>query len=165
MNCNPLYYKNITLEQALTGGYFKIQLQNGHKVKVVLKPGVYSGKIIRLKNSEPHENGKLNDIYIELNVMDHPLYHIEGLNVKAPLIVTSAEAKMGATKQLIGPDGKLISLEVLPDSENGHEIIIKNAGLSDKYNKGDIVYQLKVINWIDEELIDLKNVGNTSMLN
>ena len=139
------YFKNITLEQALIGGKFRIQLEDGSTVKVILKPGSYTGQVIRLKREEdPISKKLLKDTLITLNVLDHPMYRIDGLNLEAIVVLTAAEVKMGTSKKLPGPDGGFIEINIPKDSKQDQKIVIKEKGLRQKYLSGDIIFQIKI---------------------
>ena len=151
-NCH-LYQKNITLEQALLGGNFTIQVGNGQIVRVKLKPGSFNGQVIRLKAIAGSTNKSLSqDTYIQLKVLDHPMYRVDGLNIMATLQITPAEAKLGGQKKISAPGGDIITLSIKPKSADGDQIVVKGAGLSDKNKTGDIVYKIKidVLDHIDE---------------
>ena len=142
---NHNYYKNITLEQALVGGNFKIQLEDGHTLKVKLKPGSYTGQIIRLKNLEDNiENIRISDTLITLNVLDHPIYHINGLNLEAKLVITPAEAKLGTQKRWPGPDGAPMVIKIPKDSKANQNIVLKHKGLRQKEIAGDLIFQIRI---------------------
>ena len=146
---NHIYHKNITLEQALLGGIFKIQLENGKTVKVKLKPGSFNGQIIRLKDLGQVSNGIHSDAYIELKVLNHPIYKVDGLDLRATFMITPTEALMGCSKIIPGPNGKHLMVDILPDSVDGQEIIFPNSGLADNQNSGDLIYTVK-IDYLDE---------------
>jgi molecular chaperone DnaJ len=151
-----LYQKNITLEQAVLGGNFKIQIENGQMIRVLLKHGSFSGQVIRLKAAAGLNTASLpKDTFIKLHVMDHPFYRVNGLNLKASLLVTAAEAELGCTKKIVSPDGKQMDVIVMPKSKDGDHILIKNAGLSDKKKTGDIIFQIKIdfLDNVDDALL------------
>jgi len=152
---NKRYFKNITLEQALIGGKFRIQLEDGSTVKVKLKPGSYSGQVIRLKsNLELPSNKPRKDTLITINVLDHPMYRIDGLNLEAIVVLTAAEAKMGTLKKLPGPDGGFIEINIPKDSKPDQKIVLKEKGLKQKEISGDIIYQIKIedLSFIESEI-------------
>jgi molecular chaperone DnaJ len=148
-NICHLYEKNITLEQALSGGNFKIQIEQGKTIKVRLKPGSFNGQVIRLKNTENSPDCAKKDTFIKLHVLDHPLYNIDGINLRSSMIVSPAESEMGCEKKMIGPSGKQLSVNVKAKSKDGDEIIVEGAGLSDGNDTGNIVYKIK-IDFLDE---------------
>ena len=167
-NTCHLYQKNITLEQAVLGGNFKIQIENGQMIKVRLKPGSFSGQVIRLKAIAGQDNLILpKDTFIRLHVMDHPFYSVNGLNLKASLLITPAEAELGCTKRVLSPDGKGMNVIVKPKSKDGDQILIKNAGLSDKKKTGNIIFQIKIdlMDNVDESLILADLIKHKKIIN
>ncbi|KAA3617133.1 MAG: hypothetical protein D8M58_03930 [Calditrichaeota bacterium] len=142
---NIIYHKNITLEQALSGGNFFIYLDNGKKVKVNIHPGVNNGQIIRLKDFGDLSDTEIkSDIFIELKVLDHPLYKIQGVDLHAPLVVTPAEAQIGCSKTMPGPDGKKLTVAVPAGSKHGNKVIVENAGISGKDETGNIHFEILI---------------------
>jgi len=143
---NYYYHKNITLQQALTGGNFRIQLLDGRIVDVKLKPGCYEGQVIRLKNLGMHsDSGDTGDAIIKLKLIDHPLYTIHNLDLKAFLILTAEEARAGAKKVVPGPAGSPIEVIVKPETNSGEIIKIANAGLTKKNKTSNLYFQVKVV--------------------
>lgn len=166
-NINQIYHKNITLEQALLGGIFKIQLENGKTVKVKLKPGCFSGQIIRLKDLGLLNNGVQSDAFIELKVLDHPVYAVDGIDLHATFMISPVEALTGCSKIITGPNGKPLTVVILPDSEDGAEIRILRGGLSDRQKTGDLIYTVKInyLNEITKAVINNQNNDPESYLN
>ena len=139
------YHKNITLEQVISGGNFVIFLQNGKKVKVNINPGVKDGQVIRLLEAGQNaEMGVMGDVLIELKVMDHPLYKLHGLDLHAALILSPAEAELGCLKTMPGPNGKKISVKVLPKSKQGDIVIVEKAGIKKNAEIGSIHFEIKI---------------------
>ena len=161
MNKSNIYYhKNITLEQALAGGNFQIYLQNGKKVKVDIKPGINDGQIIRLKEmGQMGEKGSRGDVLIKLNVMDHPLYKLHGLDLHALLILTPAEAELGCLKTMPGPDGKKLSVKVPPKSKQGTIVVLENGGIRKNENRGNIRFEVVI-----EDLNAFEAIFQTNLL-
>ncbi len=161
MNKSNLYFhKNITLEQALAGGNFYIHLDTGEKVKVNLNPGIKDGQIIRLKELgqiTETENG--GDVLIKLKVMDHPLYKLQNLDLHAVLIISPAEAELGCSKTMPGPDGKKLTVGVLPKSKNGQIICVENAGIKKNDKTGNILFEI-----IIEDLTSFESIFETALL-
>lgn len=162
-----LYHKNITLEQAISGGNFKIRLSKGKTIRVTIKPGSYSGKVIRLKEPGKMENGKKSDTFIELKVLDHPLYSLDGLNLNASIILTPTEALLGCSKRITGPNGKPIVVNVPPESKDGDRIILNGAGLINRQETGDIVLKVNIdpLDELNFSLIENDNTDPGTILN
>jgi DnaJ-class molecular chaperone len=155
-------YKKITLEQALCGGNFVIQLNEGRLVKVQLKPGISDGQKIRLKSFglASADGMQKGDALITLNVLDHPFFKVAGLDINSIFVVSPAEAMSGTVKQIQGPDGKKIAVRIAPNSKNGDVVTVKGAGLKRNDEAGDIHFQIQI-----EELEELNEFFKTSLLN
>lgn len=157
---NLYFKKNITLEEALKGGDFIIKILNGKVLKVKLKAGLNNGQTIRLRNAgKKIPGGKHGDAFIKLKVLDHPLYKIDGINLRSVLFINSVEAERGTVKIVHGPDGKKISIQIAPKTQNSQIITIENKGLTKKDKTGHIYFQIKVdstfqINRALEEMIN-----------
>jgi curved DNA-binding protein len=144
MNKSDLFYhKNITLEQAMTGGNFYIHLENEKKVKVHIAPDINDGQIVRLKEmGQMNETGNRGDVFIELKIMDHPLYKLHGLDIHAVLVLSPVEAALGCSKTLPGPDGKKLTVKVPEKSKHGDIVIVENEGIKKNDKIGDIHFEL-----------------------
>jgi len=165
---NLRFRKNITLEQALSGGNFFIQLENEKKVKVNINPGVSDGQIIRLKDANQiTDSGYRGDVLIELKVLDHPLYKLNGLDLHAELILTPAEAFLGCSKKMPGPDGNKLIVKVPSKSKKGDLVIVENAGITKSDKIGNIRFELLIddLNSLDSIFEDSPKPNSNSSLN
>lgn len=148
---NIYLHKKITLEQAVCGGNFIIQLNTGRTVKILLKPGVMDGHKIRLKNHGlvSDDGSQKGDAFITLNVLEHPFFKVDGLDIKSDFVISPAEAVNGIVKKLPGPDGKKMVIRVPPNTKDGDIVTVKGAGLNVNDKKGDMHFHIRIEN-IDE---------------
>lgn len=136
------YPLKITLEEAYHGGSRALQLrmpevnEQGQMVEktktlnVKIPTGVTNGQKIRLKGQgNPGMGGGPNgDLYLEIEIQPHRLYHLEGRDVILQLPVTPWEAALGATvtvPTLAGP----VTLKIPSNSQSGTKLRLKGRGL------------------------------------
>jgi DnaJ-class molecular chaperone len=83
------------------------------------------------------------------------MYHIDGLNLIATLLISPAEAELGGLKKIPVPGGNKITVSVKAKTVEGDEIVVTGAGLSDKNKTGDIIFRIKIDNldYLDESTI------------
>src|SRR6204780_2388891 len=102
---------DIDLEEAFRGGARTLELRRPqhksdgrvelatHAVKVTIPPGLTDGQQLRLSGQgEPGQgNGRAGDLYLEVHIRPHDLYHLEGRDVTVTLPLAPWEAALGAT--------------------------------------------------------------------
>jgi curved DNA-binding protein len=84
---------DITLEEAYHGTTRQIKI-NGKRLKITIKPGVYTGQVLRIKDAMKDDGfeGKSRDLYMHVKVRKHPIFERKGddLNYTISLDLCSA---------------------------------------------------------------------------
>ncbi len=142
------HYKKLplTLEQALSGKSIKIRLSGGATVKLNLKKGLHDGQLLRLKDirgGRPR-GGQGRELILQVSLLDHPFYRIEGLDVIAELPVSPAEAHSGCVRTFAGPDGKPLRLQIPPRVSEGQRLSIKQGGLKKEDQRGNLDFIIHI---------------------
>jgi curved DNA-binding protein len=129
----------ISLEEAYRGGAKTIQLQvptidaRGQMqyalrtLKVNIPKGVTSGQKLRLTG----QGAGGGDLYLEMEIMPHPRFKLEGRDVYLELPVTPWEAALGA-KISVPTLGGNVELKLGPNAQGGQKLRLKGRGLSGK---------------------------------
>ncbi len=139
---------NITLEETYNGADRKITV-GGTTLKLKIEPGIRDGKKLRIKNhGAPGRNGGSNgDLYLNVHVIDHPFYEIEGDDLIYNLDVDLFTAVLGGKTTIKTLDGRKLSLEIPKESDNGKLLKLKKLGMprnGDVNNRGDLYVRLIV---------------------
>lgn len=148
---------NLTLEDAFHGGAHTLQLQepqldptsgqmkmNTKSLKVKIPAGVTQDQHIRLaKQGSPGIGGaEKGDLYLEINLLPHKIYTVQGKDVYLNLPVTPWEAALGSKVEVPTLAG-IIHLTIPPGSQTGKKLRLKGRGLPGK-TSGDQYVILKI---------------------
>ncbi|HUN73769.1 MAG TPA: J domain-containing protein [Steroidobacteraceae bacterium] len=148
---------DIDLEEAFQGGTRTLELKRPrvtadghlelatHTVRVAIPAGVTDGQLIRLSGQgEPSgSGGAAGDLYLEVHVRPHRLYHLAGRDVTLTLPVAPWEAALGATvtaPTLGGP----VELRIPAGSQADSKLRLRGRGLPGQ-PAGDQYVVLKVV--------------------
>lgn len=139
---------SISLEDAYHGAARSIglQLPDGTKtLQVKIPAGVTEGQKIRLRGQGgPGMGGGPNgDLYLEIHIQPHRLFHLHNKDISLGLPITPWEAALGATINVPTLGGK-IALKIPADSQNGNKLRLKGRGLPGKPS-GDQFVVLQVV--------------------
>lgn len=127
---------DITLEEAFRGGNKTIQFapKPGSSQKKTLKinipRGVGNGQKIRLagQGQASSSGGEAGDLYLEMNILPHRLFRLEGKDIVLRLPLTPWEAALGATLKVPTLAGD-VDLKVTPGIQSGQKMRLKGKGM------------------------------------
>ncbi len=136
---------SIGLEEAFSGTERLIQLQeprldergevklHTRSLKVKIPAGVTAGQQIRLsgQGSPGLGKGRQGDLYLEIQLLDHPFYKLRNKDIYLDLPVTPWEAALGATIE-VPTLGSKIELKIPAGSQTGKKLRLKGRGLPGK---------------------------------
>lgn len=113
-------------------------------LNVQIPKGITEGQSIRLKGQGGPSTGRLpaGDLYLEVQFRPHPLYRVEGKNLRYDLPVAPWEAALGASVKVPTPQGDIM-LKIPPGSFQGRELRVKGRGLP-AAEPGDLYVSLKI---------------------
>lgn len=133
----------ITLEEAYKGTHRIIQLQEPtidpstgqviyqtRNLDVKVPAGVIKGQQIRLagQGSSGLGNGPKGDLYLEIDIAEHPLFTLKARDVYMNLPVTPWEAALGGIVEAPTLAGN-VKLTIPANSQNGAQLRLKGRGL------------------------------------
>src|SRR5579875_3096934 len=133
---------DIDLEEAYRGGTRTLELRHpqvrpdGHveiatrTVRVSIPAGVTDGQLIRLAGqAEPSsDGGRAGDLYLEVHIRPHRLFHLDGRDVTLTLPVAPWEAALGATVEAPTLDGP-VDLRIPAGSQSDTRLRLRGRGL------------------------------------
>ncbi len=128
---------DISLEEAFNGGSKTIQFAKSQgsaemkKLKFKIPKGVSEGQKIRLAKqgqASPH-GGDPGDLYLEMNILPHRLFRLEGRDVILRLPLTPWEAAAGANLKVPTLSGS-VELKIKPGMQSGQKMRLKGKGLA-----------------------------------
>jgi len=128
---------------------------NDERVQVRIPAGVRTGSRLRLKgkgNLQPG-TGRRGDLYLNLSVADHPVWRLEGDQLRADLPVSLDELALGGTVPVMTPDGEA-KMTIPPGTPPGRSLRLRNKGWPGRSGRGDLLFSLVLdlpAQWSDEE--------------
>jgi len=116
------------------------------QLQVGIPKGVREGQHLRLagQGAAGHGGASAGDLYLEIQILPHPVFRLDGGDLFFDLPVAPWEAALGATVTAPTPDGS-VQLSVPPGSSQGRKLRLKGKGLPGKV-PGDL-YAVLTIAW------------------
>ena len=139
------YNMNVGFLEAALGTEKGISL-NGKTLNVKIPAGTESGQTLRLKGQgyvSPN-GGENGDALITVNVLPHPYFKAEGLNILLDLPISIKEAVLGAKITVPTLTGK-VKVTVPPYSSSGEKLRLKGKGIKSKTAQGDEIITIKIM--------------------
>ncbi len=113
---------------------------NDERVQVRIPPGVKSGSRLRLKgkgNLQPG-TGRRGDLYLNLQLQDHPVWKLDGDQLRADLPLAFDEVALGGEVRVATPDG-VATVQVPAGMPLGRSLRLKGKGWPLKGGRGDLL--------------------------
>ncbi len=147
---------DITLEEAYNGGEKTIQISRTDseagsiaaptlkKLKINIPRGVMNGQKIRLSkqgHASPY-GGQAGDLLLEMNILPHRLFKLEGRDLTLKCPVTPWEAALGGKITVPTLKGQ-VELKVAPGVQSGQKMRLKGRGLPGKPD-GDMLVEIQI---------------------
>jgi curved DNA-binding protein len=113
---------------------------NEERVQVRIPPGVKSGSRLRLKgkgNLQPG-TGRRGDLYLNLQIQEHPVWKLDGDQLRADLPLSLDELALGGELRVATPDGEA-SVQVPAAMPLGRSLRLKGKGWPLKQGRGDLL--------------------------
>jgi curved DNA-binding protein len=113
-------------------------------IEFVIPKGIRAGQHIRLaaQGGPGRGRGSPGDLYLDVEILPHPLYRTDGSDVSMDLPIAPWEAALGAGVVAPTPTGQ-VEVKIPPGSVAGHKLRVKGRGLPGK-KPGDFYFVLKL---------------------
>ena len=113
-------------------------------LNVKIPAGVVSGQHIRLtgQGGPGYGDGAAGDLFLEIELVPHPLFAVDGRDILLTLPVAPWEAALGAKVEVPTTTGK-VRLSIPKGSVNGQKLRLKGRGLG-RNPAGDLIVNLQV---------------------
>ncbi len=134
----------ISLEDAARGATRRLQLPTGKEVEVKIPSGLASGQQIRLKGQGWGGPWGAGDALITVTIAPHPLFTVDGHDLRLDLPVTLYEAVLGAKVRVPTLDGA-VQLAIPPNTNGGRTFRLKGKGLTSKSGHGDLLATVRIV--------------------
>jgi curved DNA-binding protein len=120
----------VSLEDAYRGASLNLQWEGGRKIEARIPPGVKTGSKIRLSGQgQPgFGGGQAGDLYLKVDVRQHPLFNREGDDLKVKVPVDLYTAVLGGKVSVPTLD-RPVELTVPPGTSNGKTFRLRGLGM------------------------------------
>ena len=141
------YPAKLGFEQAARGTTLPITITRGNRsetIDVKIPAGVKTGSRVRIKGRGSVGPNGPGDLFIIVQVVDHPYYRRDGLDVLLDVPVSLYESLLGTKVQVPTLDGR-VTITIPPGTNSGAKLRIKGAGVHRGADKGDQYCVVKIV--------------------
>ncbi|MBO4284639.1 MAG: DnaJ domain-containing protein [Alphaproteobacteria bacterium] len=127
-------------------GATKVINANGKRVSLKIPAGTVEGQSFRLKGmgEASIDGGENGDLFVNVHILPHRYFKIDGLNIVLELPISMKEAVLGAKVMVPTLNGS-VKLTIPPYSSSGEKLRIKGKGVKTASNLGDEIVVLKIV--------------------
>jgi molecular chaperone DnaJ len=139
----------LTFRQALEGALLNLRVEDpvsgGRSVTARIPAGVRDGQKVRLRGKGLPDayGGEPGDLVVTVRVQPHPVFTIDGHDVRVTVPVTFPEAALGAEVEVPTPDGGTVRLRVPAGTPSGRTLRVKGRGVRGR-ETGDLLVTVQV---------------------
>jgi DnaJ-class molecular chaperone len=134
----------VSLPDAARGVTQRLRLPTGKDVDVKIPAGITSGQQIRLRGQGMAGPGGTGDVLITVSIAAHPLFTLEGADVRLELPITLYEATLGAKVRVPTLD-RPVEITVPPGTSSGRTFRLKGKGFPAKAGRGDLLASVRIM--------------------
>jgi len=168
------YELSLTLEDTFAPSEKLISYHAGNpgqdKVSVKIPAGIQAGKKLRLQGKgHPGLNGGPNgDLYIEIRIIDHPVFKREGDDLMLTRDIRFTEAALGTEIEVSTIDKKTLKLKIPAGTQGNARFRMKGYGMPHMNEKGRgdayVIINISVPEELDKRQKDiLKKASETGL--
>jgi DnaJ-class molecular chaperone len=130
------------------GGSIRVALPAGKMLDVAVPIGIEEGKSIRLRGQghPGHRGGTPGDVIVTIRYAPHPLFKVEGRDLRLDLPITLYEAVLGARVRAPTLGGN-VEVSIAPGANAGRVLRLRGKGLpaSAEQPAGDLLATLRIV--------------------
>jgi DnaJ-class molecular chaperone len=135
----------VSLEESVKGGEKRVRLPSGKELDVRIPAGVTSGQQIRLRGQGDTAPGhRPGDLLITVTVAPHPVFKLDGNDLRADLPITLYEAVLGG-KVRVPTLGGAVELSIPKNTSSGRTFRLKGKGITRNGASGDLFVTTRII--------------------
>ena len=136
----------ITLEEAVHGAEKRVRLPTGKELNVKIPAGVTNGQTIRLRGQGQEVSGhRPGDALITVMIAQHPVFNVDGNDLRADIPVTLYEAVLGAKVRVPTLDGA-VELSIPKNTSSGRTFRLRGKGMPVKgKDPGDLFVTVRIV--------------------
>ncbi len=124
----------------------KLAPQGGkaNSVTTRIPSGINDGAKIKLKGRGGNGPAGPGDLFVTVNVVKHPVFSRNELNLLMSLPVTFTEAALGADIKVPTIDGDEVTVRIAPGTPSGRTLRVKSRGVKTARGTGDLLITVEV---------------------
>jgi DnaJ-class molecular chaperone len=130
------------------GGSIRVALPTGKMLDVAVPVGIEEGKSIRLRGQgrPGHRSGAPGDVIVTIRYAPHPLFKVEGRDLRLDLPITLYEAILGARVRAPTLGGN-VEVSIAPGANAGRVLRLRGKGLpaGAEQPAGDLLATLRIV--------------------
>lgn len=141
----------VTLEEVAQGAERRISYPLGDRTEtlsVKIPKGIESGKRLRIpgKGGQAPHGGIPGDLYLKMEVLEHPVFKREGRDLTVEKELSFSEAALGTKLLVPTVEGKTLSVKIPAGTQAGSRIRVRGYGLPDMkgQTRGDLYVRINV---------------------
>ncbi|WP_166851173.1 DnaJ C-terminal domain-containing protein [Isoptericola sp. BMS4] len=117
------------------------------KLTVRIPAGVHDGQKIRIRGrGYPGSGGApAGDLVVTVRVEPHPVYAMDGSDLRMTVPVTFSEAALGTTLEVPTLDGGTVRVKVPAGTPSGRVLRVRGRGVAAKKGTGDLLVTIQVV--------------------
>jgi DnaJ-class molecular chaperone len=119
-------------------------LPTGKEVDVKVPAGLTPGRQVRLKGQGLPGPSVAGDALVTVSIAPHPLFTLDGADLRLELPVTLYEAVLGAKVRVPTLDGA-VELAIPPGTSSGRTFRLKGKGFPAKAGNGDLLATVRIV--------------------
>jgi DnaJ-class molecular chaperone len=135
---------SVSLSDAANGATQRLHLPNGKDVDVKIPVGIMNGQHIRLKGQGMAGQAGPGDLLITVQIAPHPIFTLDGADVRLDLPITLYEAALGAKVRVPTLD-KPVEITVPAWTSSGRTFRLKGKGFPAKAGRGDLLATIRIV--------------------
>jgi DnaJ-class molecular chaperone len=133
----------VTLPEAAHGVTQRVHLPSGKDVEVKIPAGIADGQQVRLRGQGMPGQGGAGDVLITVSIAPHPLFTLDGADVRLDLPITLDEATLGAKVRVPTLD-RPVEVTIPPWTSSGRTFRLKGKGFPAKEGRGDLLATVRI---------------------
>ncbi|WNB85795.1 DnaJ C-terminal domain-containing protein [Cellulomonas sp. ATA003] len=135
----------LAFRQAVEGSTVTLSV-DGQNLTVRIPAGVHDGQKIRMrgKGRAAEPGGQPGDLIVTVTVQPHPVFSLEGNDLRVTVPVTFPEAALGATVDVPTLDGSTVRMRVPAGTPSGRVLRARGKGVTTTKGTGDLLVTVQV---------------------
>ena len=138
----------VPLATIAQGGSIRVALPTGKTLDVAVPAGIEEGKSIRLRGQghPGRRGGSAGDVIVTIRYAAHPLFKVEGRDLRLDLPITLYEAILGASVRAPTLSGE-VEVSIAPGANGGRVLRLRGKGLPGGAEQaaGDLLATLRIV--------------------